>query len=51
MVGVALNVMGLLPHTEVVDALTLTEAVIFALTVATTALLEAVVQLLAVAST
>jgi hypothetical protein len=41
----------LLPHTEVVDALTLTEAVIVAFTVATTALLVAVAQPLAVAST
>ena len=51
MVGVAVNVIGLLPHTEVVDALTLTEAVMFALTVATTELLVAVVQPVAVAST
>jgi len=51
LVGVAVNVIGLLPHTDVVEALTLTEAVILGLTVARTVVLFAVVQPLAVAST
>ena len=50
-VGVAVNVIELLPHTDVVDALTLTDAVRTGLTVANTAVLLAVVQPLAVAST
>ena len=50
MVGVAVNEIGLLPHTEVVLALTFTEAIILGLTVAITAVLFAVVQVLAVAS-
>ena len=51
MVGVAVKVIAAEPHIEVELADTLTEAVTFGFTVATTAVLVAVVQPLFVAST
>ena len=51
MVGVAVKVIGVEPHIEVELADTLTDAVMFGFTVATTAVLVAVVQPVLVAST